>query len=66
MENLTKRETQILRMVADEFSSEDIAVKLNLSIRTVETHRKNIAAKVGSSNLAALTKYAIKNKIISI
>lgn len=54
---LTKRETEIIELLAKEFTNEKIAETLNISFRTVETHRKNIMQKTNSHNLAGLLKY---------
>ena len=64
MEKLSNREQQILQLIVDENSTAIIADLLKISTRTVETHRKNIAKKIGSSSLVAFTKYAIEQKII--
>ncbi|MBS1508059.1 MAG: response regulator transcription factor [Bacteroidetes bacterium] len=61
---LTSREIEILRLVAKEFSSRQIAEILFISERTVETHRKNILKKTGASNLVGLIKYAYANNLI--
>lgn len=55
---LTQRETEILELLSKEFTNEEIAVRLNISYRTVETHRKNMMHKTGASNLAGLVRYA--------
>lgn len=64
MSTLSNREVEILKLIVEEHTSVDISLLLNISIRTVETHRKNIAKKIGSASLVAFTKYAITNKII--
>jgi DNA-binding NarL/FixJ family response regulator len=61
---LTTREIEILKLVAKEFNSRQIAEILFISERTVETHRKNILKKTGSSNLVGLIKYAFANNLI--
>ena len=61
---LTTRETEVLRLVAKEFNSRQIAEILFISERTVETHRKNILRKTGASNLVGLIKYAYANNLI--
>lgn len=61
---LTKREKQILNLILMENKSSKIAKKLNISLRTVETHRKNILRKTGAKNIVGLVKYAIGNLII--
>jgi DNA-binding NarL/FixJ family response regulator len=54
---LTKREKEIIELLAKEYTNERIADELNISYRTVETHRKNIMQKTNSHNLAGLLKY---------
>lgn len=61
---LTSREIEILRLVAKEYSSRQIAEILFISERTVETHRKNILKKTGATNLVGLIKYAYANNLI--
>ncbi len=61
---LTSREVEILRLVAKEYSSRQIAEILFISERTVETHRKNILKKTGATNLVGLIKYAYANNLI--
>ena len=61
---LTTREEEILKLVAKEYTSKQIADILFISERTVETHRKNILRKTGSPNLVALIKYAYANNLI--
>lgn len=61
---LSKREIEVLQLVCKEFSNTEIAEKLFLSISTVETHRKNVIAKLGVNNTVGLVKYALKNKLI--
>lgn len=62
--HLTDRETEIIKLIAEEFSTKEIAEKLFISDNTVETHRKNIMAKLNTKNVAGLVKYAIQNKLI--
>ncbi len=61
---LTEREKEIVRLVAQEYSSEDIAQKLFISRRTVETHRKNILRKTGVSNVVGLVRFAYENGLV--
>jgi two-component system, NarL family, nitrate/nitrite response regulator NarL len=61
---LTAREVEVLKLVAKEFNSRQIAEILFISERTVETHRKNILKKTGSSNLVGLIKYAYANNLV--
>ena len=61
---LTDRELEILKLITKEFSNKQIADKLNISERTVETHRKNIFRKTETSSLVGLIKYAYANKLV--
>lgn len=61
---LTKRETEILALIAQELSNLEIADKLFLSIRTVETHRLNLTQKLNAKNTAALVKEAYKRGLV--
>jgi len=63
-EILSKREVEVLKLVCKEFSNVEIAQKLFLSISTVETHRKNLIAKLGVQNTVGLVKFAIRNNLI--
>lgn len=61
---LTKREKEILKLIADGLSSQEIADKLFISLRTVETHRLNLNQKLDVKNTAGLVKEAIKRGLI--
>lgn len=63
-EILSRREIEILTLICKEFSNSEIAEKLFLSVSTVETHRKNLIAKLGVNNTVGLVKFALKNKLI--
>jgi DNA-binding NarL/FixJ family response regulator len=63
---LTNREKEVLRMVAEGWSNPDIAENLNISIRTVETHKNNLMQKIGARSVVDVVKYAIRKKIIEI
>ena len=60
---LTKREKEIIQKIANELSNNQIADELNISLRTVETHRRNIMQKLGINNVVSLIKYALANGI---
>ncbi|MCK9270405.1 MAG: response regulator transcription factor [Bacteroidales bacterium] len=62
---LTQRETEVLNLIAYENSNKEIAEKLFISERTVETHRKNIFAKTKTKSMAGLIRYALEHKLIS-
>ena len=57
---LTEREKSILKLIAEEYTTQEIADKLFLSKHTVESYRKTLFAKLNVRNLAGLTRYAIK------
>jgi DNA-binding NarL/FixJ family response regulator len=61
---LTKRELEILQLLAREYTNEKIAEALIISYRTVETHRKNIMQKTRSHNLAGLLKFAYSKNLL--
>jgi two-component system, NarL family, response regulator NreC len=60
---LTKREKEVLKSVLEGLSNQEIAEKLFLSIRTVETHKTRILQKLNKKNIVELIKYAIHNQI---
>ena len=62
---LTPREREILRLVAEEKSNQTIAEALFISERTVETHRKNILTKTNCKSVVGLIQYAIKHKLLA-
>ncbi|MBL4651877.1 MAG: helix-turn-helix transcriptional regulator, partial [Flavobacteriales bacterium] len=62
---LSKRELEIIAMIADGMTNKDIAQKLFLSTHTVMTHRKNIMNKLGVKNTAGIVIYAVKENVIS-
>jgi DNA-binding CsgD family transcriptional regulator len=63
---LTARETEIIKLIMEEYSSEEIAEKLFISKRTVDTHRKNIIQKTNTRTLVGLLKFAIENNLAEI
>ena len=65
-EGLTKRENELLEMIASGKSNQEVADLLFISTKTVETHKANILEKLGLRNTAELVKYAIKHNIISL
>ena len=65
-ENLTKRELQILQLIAEGRSTKDIAAMLLVSPKTVETHRKQIMDKLEIRSIAGLTKYCIREGLITL
>ncbi len=63
---LTKREQEITKKIAEEMSNQQIADNLHISLRTVETHRRNIMQKLNVKNAVSLVRYAVQNQLISL
>ncbi|MEM8578640.1 MAG: response regulator transcription factor [Pseudomonadota bacterium] len=61
---LTGREQTILLQLAQGKSNKEVAIALDISVRTVETHRKNIKRKLGISSTAGLTRYALEHGVL--
>ena len=61
---LTKREREILKLIANEMTTNEIADQLFISPYTVETHRKNLIQKLGVRNLAGLVRYAVEHGLM--
>ena len=62
---LTNREREVMKLIAEGYRTKDIAARLDLSPRTVETHRKNLMKKLDLASVSAVTAYAIANDIIA-
>ncbi|WP_018478997.1 response regulator [Pontibacter roseus] len=62
---LSKREMEVLLLIAEGYTNAEIADKLFVSKRTVETHRQNILEKTKAKNTAHLIKYAMEHKLLS-
>lgn len=63
---LTRREREVLQLLAEGGSTANIAAGLHLSVKTIETHRKRIMDKLGLRSIAELTKYAIREGITTV
>jgi DNA-binding NarL/FixJ family response regulator len=63
-EVLTRRELQVLKLIAEAHTSKEIAAELVISIKTVDRHRQNILEKLGMSDRVELTRYAIRRGLI--
>jgi two-component system nitrate/nitrite response regulator NarL len=63
---LTNRERQVLAMIAEGQSNKDMATKMGVGVRTVETHRERMMAKLNIHSVAGLTKFAIANGIVNL
>ena len=64
-ELLTSREREILQLIAQGKSNKEVAARLNLSLYTVETHRRNLQDKLNLHSLAELILYAVRKRVIS-
>jgi two-component system NarL family response regulator len=63
---LSRREREVLRLIAEGIRSPGIAEELHVSVATIEVHRRNITRKLGLRTVAELTKYAIREGIVSL
>ncbi|WP_299107315.1 response regulator transcription factor [uncultured Tenacibaculum sp.] len=63
-EYLTDRELEVLKLIAKEKNSSEIAEALNISLKTVETYRRNLYKKLQVKNVVGLAMYAVKNNIV--
>ncbi len=62
--DLTERELEIVKLIAEEYTTAEIAEKLFISPRTVDTHRKNILEKTNSKTIVGLMKYVFENGLL--
>ena len=62
---LSERENEIIVLIAEGFTNNQIAEELFLSNHTITTHRKNIMAKLGVKNTAGIVMYAVKTNLVS-
>ena len=65
-EAISNREREVLQLMAEGNSTKQIAQKLHISVKTVETHRRQIMSKLDIHNIAELTKYAIRKGLTSL
>jgi DNA-binding NarL/FixJ family response regulator len=63
-ETLTRRERQVVQLLAEGKSTKEVAAMLNLSVKTAETHRSNIMSKLGLHSVSELVLYAVRNRIV--
>ena len=64
VELLTAREREILQLIAESFSTKEVAQKLNISVKTAENHRTNLMKKLDLHDVAGLTRFAIQHGLI--
>jgi DNA-binding NarL/FixJ family response regulator len=65
-DGLTKREREVLRLIAEGSTTKDIAARLKISPKTAQVHRDNLKQKLNLHSTAAIVKYAIQRKIIRV
>jgi two-component system, NarL family, response regulator NreC len=65
-DRLSVREREILKLLAEGLSVKEIAVRLNVSVKTVDVHKYNLMKKIGVHDRAELIKYAIQKKLIAV
>ena len=65
-EQLTRREREVLVLIAEGYTNPEIAEKLFISPRTVDTHRRNLILKLDAKNTAGLVRYAIKYELVEL
>jgi DNA-binding NarL/FixJ family response regulator len=61
---LTRRERQVVQLLAEGRSSKEVAAMLQLSVKTAETHRSNIMSKLGLHSVSELVLYAVRNNVV--
>jgi len=64
VEILTAREREILQLIAESYSTKEVAQKLSISVKTAENHRTNLMKKLDLHDVASLTRYAIQHGLI--
>jgi two-component system, NarL family, nitrate/nitrite response regulator NarL len=64
--HLTRREIEIIQKIAEDKNNQEIADELFISLRTVETHRRNLMQKLKVKSVVAIIKYAVSNKLIDL
>ncbi len=60
---ITDREKDVLRLIVDEYTNQEIAEELFISVRTVDAHRRNLLQKIGAKNTAGLVRFALENNL---
>jgi len=63
---LTAREREVLALIAEGQSNKEVARQLGIGVRTIETHRERIMEKLDIHSIAGLTRFAIRNGVISL
>lgn len=65
-DRLTAREREVVQLLAEGKTSKEVAVALNLSVKTAETHRTNVMRKLDLHSVADLVRYAVRNNIVQV
>jgi DNA-binding NarL/FixJ family response regulator len=65
-DRLTSREREVVQLLAEGKTSKEVAVTLNLSVKTAETHRTNVMRKLDLHSVADLVRYAVRNNIVQV
>ncbi len=60
---LSEREKEVLKLIIKEYSNQEMADELFISVRTVDAHKRNLLDKTGSKNIAGLVLFALENKL---
>ena len=66
LDRLTPRQREILQLIAEGQSAKQIALRLNISVKTVETHRTQLMNRLQIRNIAGLVRYALRNGLIHL
>jgi DNA-binding NarL/FixJ family response regulator len=66
LESLSSREIEVLQLIAEGFSSKEIAARLDISTKTAETHRAHLMQKLNLHGIAGLTRYAIAKGLVNL
>ncbi len=66
LESLSSREREVLQLIAEGYSSKEIATRLNISTKTAETHRAHLMQKLNLHGIAGLTRYAIDKGLVTL
>ena len=62
--HLTARQLEIIRLIAEDLTSKEIADRMNVSIKTINFHRQEIKNRIGVRGTAGLVRYAVRNGLI--
>lgn len=62
---LTERELEVLKLICQEYTNKEIGDKLYISVRTVDSHRRNLLQKTGARNTAGLVRYAVEHNLLN-